>query len=201
MELIKSGAILYFGGVCFFGVFITFGCTGGNKSPNTIQFEQVDYDESLPPNSALETFNPKRHIFPVVEHDSIIGLPDSLEEMTVWHDFIYRDQYFYYAFKNGNWSKEGYNRMNPPIDSTKQTSQWVDCIATIAFGKGSNGQWVAILDKNNNEDLNDDKPIVFKTDTLRFQGNEMVLKRARINLSFEIYRNGQILNQTLYFII
>lgn len=201
MKQIKSGVLSNFGIICLLVILTTFGCTEGNRSPNTIQFEHVDYDQALPPNSALETFNPSRHIFPVIEQDSIIGLPDSLEEITVWHDFIYRDQYFYYAYKNGIWSEEGYNSMNPPIDSTKQTSQWVDCIATIAFGKDSNDQWVAIVDKNNNEDLNDDKPIAFKTDTLRFQGNEMVLKRARINLSFEIYRNGQILNKTEPFML
>jgi len=201
MKTIGSRASHYIGVIYILLALTVSGCTEETYSPNTIQFKKVDYDNALPPNSALETFKPTRHIFPVVERDNIIGLPDSLEEMTVWHDFIYRDQYFYYAYKNGIWSKEGFNSMNPPIDSTKQTSNWVDCVATVAFGKDSNDEWVVILDKNNNEDLSDDDPISFNTDTLRFQGNEMILKRARINLSFEIYRNGRILRQSEPFIL
>ena len=187
-------------GIILTGFFIVTGCVESN-GPNTIHLQQAKYDDALPPNAAIGTFNPDRHIFPVKERSSIKGIPDSLKELKVWHDFIYRDQYFYYAYKNGDWSEEGFNNMNPPIDASRQTKQWVDCISTIAFGKDNSGEWVIILDKDNDEDLSDEEPIKFSTDTLDYGTNQMVVKRAQVNLTFEIYRNNKIITRTEPFIL
>lgn len=164
-------------------------CSENNKTQHKIDFKKVKLENALPPLTPLGTFNPKYNIFPVVEKDSVIGLPTSLNKLTVRHTFIYRDQYFYWAFKNGLWGKKGFNNMSPPIIPERQTEKWVDCIVTIAYGKNSNNKWVVYIDKNNNENLSDDKPINFKTDT----SGEEAIKKARININFEIYREGQII--------
>lgn len=201
MKAYKSSALFYLGVIWLFAIIVISGCAREENSENTIQLKQTSYDNALPPNAVFDSFNPNRHIFPVVERDSITGLPDSLKEMKVWHNFIYRDQYFYYAYKNGMWSEKGFNSMNPPINPKKQTERWVDCIATIAFGKKANNEWVFILDKNNNEDLSDDEPISFDSDTLRFQGSEMIVERAKVDLDFEIYRDNEILKKTEPFVL
>ncbi|NGP88468.1 TlpA family protein disulfide reductase [Fodinibius halophilus] len=187
-------------GVFLAAVLVVAGCSESD-SPNIIHLKQIKYDNALPPNAAFDTFDPTKHIFTVKERNNITGIPDTLKELNVWHDFIYSDQYFYYAYKKGDWSEEEFNNMSPPIDTSSQTEQWVDCISTIAFGKDKNGQWVTILDKDNDEDLSDEEPITFSTDTLEFKTKRMAVKRAQVDLTFEIYRDNQILTQTEPFIL
>jgi peroxiredoxin len=188
-----------------FGVIIIFicgliglnGCSKKKSAPNFIHLKEVKLDNALPPLFPVGSFNPKHDIFPVVEQDSVTGLPDTLNNMKVWHAFLDYKQYFYWAYKHGIWSKKDFENYNKNtgnlIKSEKQTKKWVDCIVTMAFGKNSQGQWVVILDRNNNEDLNDDKPVNFKTDTVQFKGISLPVKKAKVNLTFQIYRNHKVL--------
>ena len=166
-------------------------CTKIGEEKPSIELKRVSYDDRMFPPFALSSFDPDYKIFKVIERDSIIGIPDTLTDVRIVHDFIDRDQYFYYGYKKGLMSEALFNRMRPPIDSLTQTEEWVDGIVSIVYGKNKAGEEVLIVDQNNNEDFSDDKVVDFKPTTLSFQEMEVELNIAELNIDFEIFRNGK----------
>lgn len=167
-------------------------CTKIGKEKPSIELNRVSYDERMFPPFALSSFDPRYNIIEVKEQDSLRGIPDTLSDVRIVHDFIDRDQYFYYSYKKGLMSEALFNRMRPPIDSLRQTQEWVDGIVSIIYGKNKDGEEVLIVDQNNNEDFSDDKVIDFKPRTVSFQEIEVDLHVAELNIDFEIFRDGKI---------
>jgi len=167
-------------------------CTKFDAKKPSIELKRISYDDRMFPPFELSSFDSRYAIIEVKEQDTLKGIPDSLSDLRIEHSFIDRDQYFYYGYKNGFMSEALFNKMRPPIDSLIQTEKWVDGVVSIVYGKNKVGEEVLIVDQNNNEDFSDDEVVEFKSTMLSFQEMEVELNIAELIIDFEIFRDGEI---------
>lgn len=157
-----------------------------------IQFELVTSDDRLPPSPG-GTFNPERAIFPIIKRTAIRGLPDTLTDVRVLHDFVDSNQFFYQAYRTGHISEALFRRISAHVDTTVLIPEWIDAITiSAAIGKDRSGNRVVIVDTNNDGDFSAEPALHFRPDSLIVEGHTLLIHAAPTVISFEYFEDSQI---------
>lgn len=150
-----------------------------------IEFSWTPLDERLQSYIPTGTFNPSRQIIPIERRRPITGLPDTLKDVQVLHDFVDRDQFFYQAFRAGDITDELWSRISEGIDTTQLTSEWLDgVIISVLLGTDSDGQRVVILDRDNDGDFIGEPPLLFEPDSLPGTGEIIMSSEAPLRFTY-----------------
>ncbi len=161
-----------------------------------MEFTLVPVDQRLQtfPNG---TFDPNRAIFPIVKQAPMHGIPDTLRNVRVLHDFVDSNQYFYQSYRAGHISEALYGRISAHIDSTALTAEWVDGITiSVLVAENAAGERVVVVDRDNDGDFRGEPALRFLSDTLRLGEERVPVKTATTRVSFEYFEDRQVKRRT-----
>jgi hypothetical protein len=147
-----------------------------------LHLERVPLDDRFRGYIPTGTFDPRRKIFPVVKKGvydqrgrraaQLKGIPDSLQDVRVLHDFVDREQFFYQAYKAGDISPSLWSELAAGIDTTALVPHWVDgVVISVLTGSTRDGRRVVLVDRDNDGDFSGEEPLEFRRDTLRLPGD------------------------------
>ncbi|NIR46809.1 MAG: TlpA family protein disulfide reductase [Gemmatimonadetes bacterium] len=159
-------------------------------SEEQIEFTLASSAERLLPLTPAGTFNPGMAIFPIREDGPVRGVPDTLHDVHLLHDFVDSHQYFFQSLHAGDISAKLYNRISTHIDSTVLTRQWVDVILTVAVGRNQSGQLMLVPDTDNDEDLADEEPRILLPDKVVLGSRSFSGRSVEANVKVDYFEAG-----------
>jgi hypothetical protein len=167
-----------------------------------VELVRMGLDERFGGMAYIGSFDPSRNIFPVVKKGvydrmgrrvpTLRGIPDSLSDVRVLHDFVDREQFFYQAYRSAEISRGLWNQINEGIDTTQLAGHWVDgVIISVLVGSNAAGERVVILDRNNDGDFTDEPVLSFSPDSLRLPGRQFrPITSAQSSVEFSYVEGG-----------
>ena len=127
-------------------------------------------------------------------YEEVIDYPVDYKNITIFNHCLNTNQFLYNLFLTDSTQKKDYFNRNPEdnFKNWKQnyTKDSIDYISSMCFIEDSSGNYYLIFDKNNDEDLTNDKPMNFISDSIEFN-NEKYHKNFVFGYTQTQYFDGE----------
>lgn len=125
-------------------------------------------------------------------HPTVIGIPDSLNNVKVYFDWMSNIQALYQSYKSSVISGRLYDSYRKAwrSDTTFCTPDYVNTFIVIATGTSNSGRRYYLFDSNNNHDLSDEKLYETSYSSLRNGNNNTIYQPHKV--IYEKFIDGKI---------